>query len=108
MEPSKITIHDAKGRMDRDEELLWVDARSPEAWEKSDVKLPGAIRMNGADELMKTIPANRALITYCSSPHEESSVRAALGLINHGFENVHILYGGLEAWQQAGYPVETR
>lgn len=66
MEPSKITIHDAKGRWDRDEGLLFVDARSPEAWEKSDVKLPGAIRMSGADELMKSIPANRVLVTYCT------------------------------------------
>jgi rhodanese-related sulfurtransferase len=66
MEPTKITVHDAKGRLDRDEKLLFVDARSPEAWEKSDVKLPGAIRMNGADELKKSFPANRALITYCT------------------------------------------
>ena len=66
MEPTKLTIHDAKGRLDREEDLLFVDARSPEAWEKSDVKLPGAIRMNGADELRKTIHANRTLITYCT------------------------------------------
>jgi rhodanese-related sulfurtransferase len=66
MEPTKITVHDAKGRLDREEGLLLVDARSPEAWAKSDVKLPGAIRMNGADELRKSIPANRALITYCT------------------------------------------
>jgi rhodanese-related sulfurtransferase len=27
-------------------------------------------------------------------------------LIHHGFKNVHPLYGGLAAWQEAGYPLD--
>jgi 3-mercaptopyruvate sulfurtransferase SseA len=26
----------------------------------------------------------------------------------HGWKNVHPLYGGFDAWQQAGYPLEPK
>jgi len=29
-------------------------------------------------------------------------------LAEHGFHNVHPLYGGLNAWREAGYPVERK
>jgi rhodanese-related sulfurtransferase len=29
-------------------------------------------------------------------------------LVNHGFKNVHALYGGFDAWIKAGYPVEPK
>ncbi|HZM90605.1 MAG TPA: hypothetical protein VFF31_29060 [Blastocatellia bacterium] len=29
-------------------------------------------------------------------------------LLDHGFKNVHALYGGFDAWQKAGYPVEPK
>ena len=28
--------------------------------------------------------------------------------MNHGFKNVHALYGGFDAWQEAGYPVQPK
>jgi|GEM_PF-3785664 len=28
--------------------------------------------------------------------------------MDRGFKNVHPLYGGFDAWQQAGYPVEPK
>jgi rhodanese-related sulfurtransferase len=29
-------------------------------------------------------------------------------LLDHGLKNVHPLYGGFDAWQKAGYPVEQK
>jgi rhodanese-related sulfurtransferase len=29
-------------------------------------------------------------------------------LLDHGFKNVHPLYGGFDAWVEAGYPVESK
>jgi rhodanese-related sulfurtransferase len=29
-------------------------------------------------------------------------------LISHGFKNVHPLFGGFEAWEKAGLPVEPK
>jgi 3-mercaptopyruvate sulfurtransferase SseA len=32
----------------------------------------------------------------------------ALQLMTHGWKSVHPLYGGFDAWQQAGYAVEPK
>jgi rhodanese-related sulfurtransferase len=29
-------------------------------------------------------------------------------LFEQGLDNVHILYGGFDAWKQAGYPLESK
>ena len=29
-------------------------------------------------------------------------------LLDHGFKNVHPLYGGFDAWREAGYPIEAK
>ena len=50
---------------------------------------------------------SRELIVYCTCPNEASAAQVAKLLINHGFSRVRPLYGGLEAWIEAGYPVET-
>jgi rhodanese-related sulfurtransferase len=37
---------------------------------------------------------------------EESSARVAQLLLDHGFYSVNALRGGLDAWINAGYPVD--
>jgi rhodanese-related sulfurtransferase len=32
----------------------------------------------------------------------------ALQLLENGYKNVHPLYGGFDAWQQAGLPVDPK
>ena len=38
---------------------------------------------------------------------EHTSARAAFLLLQYGFEKVMPILGGLQAWEDAGYPVET-
>jgi len=66
MEPTRITVDEAKQRMDRREPLVFIDVRNPNAWSNSRVKLPGAIRIP-ADEIDKhldEIPRDRTIVTY--------------------------------------------
>jgi rhodanese-related sulfurtransferase len=68
MEATRITVDEAKQRMDRGESLVFIDTRNPQAWAKSRVKLPGAIRIP-ADELdqhLNEIPRDRAILAYCT------------------------------------------
>ena len=68
MELTRITVDEAKQRMDRGEPLVFIDTRNPEAWAKASVKLPGAIRVP-ADEVEKhlnEISLGRAIVTYCT------------------------------------------
>ena len=68
MEPTRITVDEAKERLDRGEPLAFVDTRNPKAWGEADTKLPGAIRVpaDEVDEHLDEIPKDRAVITYCT------------------------------------------
>jgi hypothetical protein len=44
-EPERITVEEVKGRIDRGESVVFLDTRAPDAWEKSDIKIKGAIRV---------------------------------------------------------------
>ena len=68
MEATKISAHEVKARIDRGDRLAFIDARSPKAWETSNAKLPGAIRVP-VDEVeghIREIPRDRPVISYCT------------------------------------------
>jgi rhodanese-related sulfurtransferase len=68
MEATRVTVDEVKARMDRGEPVFFLDTRNPTAWNESDVKLPGALRVP-ADEVeqhLKEIPHGRVIITYCT------------------------------------------
>jgi len=68
MEATRVTVDEVKERIDRGEILTFIDARNPNAWGESDVKLPGAIRVpaNEVSKHLDEIPRDRAIITYCT------------------------------------------
>jgi rhodanese-related sulfurtransferase len=68
MEATRITVEEAKTRMDRGELLTFIDSRNPDAWAKTSVKLPGAIRIpaDETDKHLNEIPRDRAILTYCT------------------------------------------
>ena len=68
MAPTRITVEEAKARMDRGEPLLFIDSRNPEAWAKASVKLPGAVRVPAGEteKHLKEIAPDRTIVTYCT------------------------------------------
>ena len=110
MEATRVTVDEVKERIDRGEKFTFIDTRNPTAWGEADEKLPGAIRMLGseAEQHLDQIPHDRTVITYCTCPHEASSASLAQILMEHGWKNVHPLFGGLDAWKNAGLPVEPK
>jgi membrane protein DedA with SNARE-associated domain/rhodanese-related sulfurtransferase len=70
--------------------------------------IPGALHvpLQDAAAYLKDLPRDRDIIVYCTCPNEATAARVAKLLMNHGFENVRPLYGGLDAWVAAGCAVE--
>jgi rhodanese-related sulfurtransferase len=64
----KITADDAKDRLDRGETVIFVDARSPEAWSKSDLQIPNSIRVppDEAHQFVAALPPDATIVTYCT------------------------------------------
>lgn len=64
----RITVDEVRKRMNAGEQFVFIDARNPQAWGESNVKLPGAIRVP-ADQLdpnLAEIPSNKPLVAYCT------------------------------------------
>jgi rhodanese-related sulfurtransferase len=67
-EARRISAEDAKARLARGEPIVFLDSRNPTAWAESDVKLPGAIRVE-ADRVrdhLSEIPRGRPIVAYCT------------------------------------------
>ena len=64
----KISADEVKARLDRGEPVVFIDARSQDSWEHSDVQIPGSIRVppDRADEFVGTLAPDAAIITYCT------------------------------------------
>ncbi|MDQ6697182.1 MAG: rhodanese-like domain-containing protein [Actinomycetota bacterium] len=87
--------------------FVLVDARSPEAFAAA--HLPGALNLPHAQidaDIAAQLDPGRLHVTYCWGPACNASSRAAAALALLGFQ-VKELLGGLEAWQNEGFPVET-
>ncbi len=67
-QPTRVTVDEVMERMNRGEELQFLDTRNPKAWSEADTKLPGAIRVP-ADEVeqhLTELKHDRTIITYCT------------------------------------------
>ena len=84
-----------------------VDVRS--AFSQSEGHIPGALTMSVSDPNPPDFgsPYEGEVIVYCACPNEASAARVAKQLIQMGYSHVRPLSGGIDAWIDAGYPLES-
>jgi rhodanese-related sulfurtransferase len=66
--PDRISIEDVKRRLDAGEHIAFLDTRSAEAWAKSDLQIPGSMRVppDHIDQHLNEIPRKGLIVTYCT------------------------------------------
>jgi rhodanese-related sulfurtransferase len=86
-----------------------VDVRSQIARRLEPRHIPGALHLplHGFEDHIRELPRDRDIVLYCTCPNEASAAQVAKMLIDSGFLRVRPLLGGLEAWIEAGHPVES-
>ena len=64
----RITAEEVIGRMNRGEDVYFVDTRNPQAWGDADTKLPGATRVpaDAVEQHLADMPRDRMIVTYCT------------------------------------------
>ncbi len=102
----RISKEDLKQRLEAGSPPVLIDARLKYPYEHSTVRLPGALRWNGA-EAPPSLPRDRDIVVYDSDPHELASSSVAAGLIRQGYR-VATLQGGIVDWLAANLPTETK
>lgn len=98
-----MDIHEAKSLIDS-KKVVIVDIRDEAAFHEAHI--PGAVHLTNktAEEFVAKTDKSKTIICCCY--HGISSRNAAAFLSAQGFENVHSLDGGFEAWRGV-YPCES-
>ena len=88
---------------------MFIDARSQNHYQAGHI--PGSLNLSvsnfeiSSHEVLKGLPKNSWIITYCSGSSCQSSIHVARMLIEkHGYTRTQAFYEGWSAWKEAGYP----
>jgi membrane protein DedA with SNARE-associated domain/rhodanese-related sulfurtransferase len=106
---ARISVDELYRLMDQNTAPIIVDVRSQIARSLEPRHIPGALHLplHGFEEHIRELPRDRDIVLYCTCPNEASAAQVAKLLIDSGFMRVRPLLGGLEAWIEAGHPVES-
>jgi len=90
-------------------DAIFIDARDEEEYKTGHIK--GAInlpaeRVEDYVNLLDEIPKEMKIVTYCGGSDCNLSIELANYLVERGYFDVKIFFGGWIDWQDAGYPIE--
>ncbi|MFI4908496.1 MAG: DedA family protein/thiosulfate sulfurtransferase GlpE [Steroidobacterales bacterium] len=105
---SRISVSELKELVDRGPVPVIIDALAPASRQREGV-IPGAIPVETLqlDSDPAAVPFDAEVIVYCACPNEASAARIAQQLTRMGCLRVRPLTGGIFAWKDAGFGVET-
>ena len=109
MDVPKMDKKELRNKLETGETIVIVDARSSDDWQKSDVKLPGAVRISPDNiDDVTNVGDDHAIVVYCACPDQEMSEKVAKRLMTAGRLTVSVLDGGFDEWQAIDYPLENK
>ncbi|MBT9501145.1 MAG: DedA family protein/thiosulfate sulfurtransferase GlpE [Burkholderiaceae bacterium] len=105
---ARIGVAELRDLMAQDPAPLVIDVRSAAGREIDPRRIPGALAVELDQVLRRSAewPAGREIVLYCNCPNDASAARAAGLLVRQGLTRVRPLAGGLDAWSEAGHPLE--
>jgi len=84
---------------------LILDVRSREEWSQSHIEGSQLIPLDGLEASLSELPRDREIVVVCRSGNRS---QAGLEILKEaGFSNAFSMRGGMIAWEEAGYPVES-
>ena len=103
----RITVDELRSAIDEGRNPLILDAR-PKQIRLRDGMIPGAVPASPEDfdSIMRASRPGRKVVVYCACPNEASAAIVAKRLTQAGLKSIHPLLGGIDAWIEAGLPLE--
>jgi len=98
-----VDVATVNGLLGRDDVLI-LDVREQSEYDAGHIPGVTLIPLNDVPNRLNEIPKDKPVIVTCRSGNR--SGQATDFLRQQGYTNVHNMTGGINAWQQAGYPVE--
>jgi rhodanese-related sulfurtransferase len=90
---------------------IFLDARYPGDYKEGHIK--GAINFPWEEyeeyesEILPQLPKDEEIIAYCDGTECETSLLLAKELMELGYTNVKVFFGGWQEWQEAGLAIEA-
>jgi rhodanese-related sulfurtransferase len=81
-----------------------LDVRTREEWDDFHIKGSTLIPLSELSDRLAELPRDKDIVVVCRSGNR--SLTAANILLQAGFTRLSSLSGGLQAWMDAGYPLE--
>jgi len=100
----KISVVELKNKLDQKEPLQLVAAL--DQYEYLAAHIPGSLYFENPREAVSSLDKNVETVVYCSSLSCASGPVAAQYFLRSGFNKVRLYSGGLEQWDEAGFPLE--
>ncbi len=105
---ASITLEEARALFNGDV-ALFIDSRHPFDFKYGHIR--GALNIPLKEfekklDTLRSIPKDKALIAYCDGAECNSSIEVASKLMNAGYTNVHIFFGGWTLWEQQKLPID--
>jgi rhodanese-related sulfurtransferase len=98
---------DLKVALEAKENIIVIDARSPQAYEKEHI--PGSINIphrQMSQQSTTHLDKSALVVTYCDGIGCNASTKGALAMTKLGFR-VKELMGGLDWWKRDGHPTTS-
>lgn len=106
---ARITVDELRRQQEAGGNPLVFDLRPSSEVQQDPYLIPGAVHITVEDMQsgQHEIPGDRDVILYCSCPNEVGSAKLAMLLQRNGLTRVRPLLGGIDAWRERNYPVES-
>ena len=103
----ECSVAEAKGKLERGEVAYLVDVREDQEFAKDHAKGARHLGKGIIERDIETmVPDKQAsIVLYCGGGYR--SALAADALQQMGYTNVISMDGGIKAWREAGYPMES-
>ncbi|MFT4112496.1 VTT domain-containing protein [Silvibacterium sp.] len=108
LQPLTITPLELRRRLDSGARTGVLDLLRFEDDPENIPGIPGAVRVRPSEMRRRRsigIPDDVILVLYCNRKNRFVSTRVAAQMWKRKVRNIRVLHGGLQAWQDAGYPV---
>lgn len=104
---ARISVAELNDAMNGGQMPFIVDVRSDAVRMVDTRVIPGALLadVSSVQRIVDTVPIDAELVVYCSCPNEASAAVVAKALMAAGYKRVRPLLGGLDAWDEAGFPL---
>jgi len=100
-----IEVAEARDLIDSNSDLVIIDVRSPLEFEFGHISNAISIPLYELTQRINELNKDDTILVYCR--RGTKSEEASRILAQNGFDNVHNMLGGIDAWSFAGYEVVT-